>query len=366
MRKAPVALIVGLAWLAWPLGGAAIAQPADDTSSDVAPQPADDPSSGVAPPSADDTSSDVVQPGRATEDLAPAGELISVQDLRTSPRALLGDEAVIPGYWDVGTSVTFSAPVGDMAALAKPLPETTRLGVSGRVSLGTKWELSGSLSLPPKQSTVTDSPPLFGGSLMGRRGLSRRQSLYAAAGVERLLQVAATRDDGVWGEAAMGWDGRSFMDEAQRWIAFSWNTGLGAGRTIGAGRGHEPWLAEAIAGIGLTGTFSGDGRGVGFTLGSDFRFPLLSGGTAYWAGDMPSINPQTRVDLYATFFVHLATGWSVIATLAYRDRGSADHPETILPVLAGGFDQSTFTIGFTYSAIRDLSDSSKQSARADR
>jgi hypothetical protein len=240
------------------------------------------------------------------------------------------------------------------------VPETTRLAMSGRVSLGTKWELSGGLALPPKQSTVSDNPPLFGGSVMGRRGLSRRQSLYAAASAERLLQVGAGRDDGVWGEAAMGWDGRSFMDEAQRWIAFSWNMGVGAGRTIGAGRGHEPWLAEAIAGIGLTGTFSADGRGVGFTLGSDFRFPMLSGGTAYWAPDMPDINPQTRVDLYMTLFVQLATGWSIETTVAYRDRGSIDHPETILPMLSGGFDQTTLTIGFTYSAVRDLSEPAKR------
>ena len=304
----------------------------------------------------------MAQPADDTE-LAPATEAISIGS-RTPARALLGDEAVIPGYWDLGTSVTFASPAGTMSALAQPLPDTTRLGVSGRASLGTKWEVSGGLALPPKQSTVTDDPPLFGGSLMGRRALSRRQSLYAAASAERLLQVAATRDDGVWGEAAMGWDGRSFMDEEQRWIAFSWNMGVGAGRTIGAGRGHEPWLTEAIAGIGLTGTFGGDGRGVGFTLGSDFRFPVLSGGTAYWAADMPAISPQTRVDLYATLFVHLATGWSVSTTFAYRDRGSTDHPETILPILSGGFDQTTFTIGFTYSAIRDLSDPAKQQTRA--
>jgi len=358
MRNVPVVFAVAVAALS--LGGAAIAQPAAPAADAAASEaPASGaPASGAGAPT-------VVSPDGAGRDSEPQGEVISIEDmgLRTTPRALLGDEAVIPGYWDVGTTVTFGAPSGDMTALAKPLPETTRLGVAGRASLGTKWELSGGLALPPKQSTVTDSPPLFGGSLMGRRALSRRQSLYATAGAERLLQIAAVRDDGLWGEAAMGWDGRSFMDEAQRWIAFSWNMGLGAGRAFGAGRGHEPWLAEAIAGIGLTGTFAGDGRGFGFTIGSDFRFPVLSGGTAYWAVDMPRINPQTRVDLYATLFMHLATGWSVTATLAYLDRGSTDHPETILPMLAGGFDQSTLTIGFSYSAVRDVSDASEPSAR---
>ena len=251
----------------------------------------------------------------------------------------------MPGYWDLGTSVSFSSPTTTADELQ--LPSIVRLGFSGRLSLTNALELSAGVALPPKQENITDDPPLFAGSAMARWAIGRRQSLYVATSANRLLQLAGARDDGVWGQAALGWDGRSFMDRGRR-IAFSWNVGAGTGRAFAAA--EAPWLTEAIAGLGLTGAFL---RGnFGFTLGADFRFPIVSGGRAYWAAEMPTINPQTRADLHATAFVSLATGWNVTASVILADRGHVSAPETILPVLEGGYDQATFVVSFSYSAIR--------------
>lgn len=264
---------------------------------------------------------------------------------RHHARALLADRAVVPGYWDLGTNIKFVSPTKGAEGLN--LPNIVRLGFSGRISLTERIELSGQVALPPKQAEVTDDPPLFAGGLMGRVAIGRRQSLYLATSAKRLLQLAGPRDDGVWGEAALGWDGRSFMDTGKH-FAFSWNVGAGAGSAFAAA--ENTWLAEAIAGLGLTGAFV---RGnFGFTLGADFRFPVLSGGQAYWLADSPPINPQTRVELYGALFVSLATGWNVTATMTLGDRGNVDNPETILPTLDGGYDQTQFMIGFSYSAIR--------------
>lgn len=287
----------------------------------------------------------VLHPGDATAD-EPAEELVLMgSSSRHHARALLADLAVVPGYWDLGTSVSFVSPTKAPEGLQ--LPAIVRLGFNGRISLTDRLELSGQFALPPKQTDVTDDPPLFDGALMGRLAVGRRQSLYVATSAKRLLQLAGPRDDGAWGEAALGWDGRSFMDTGRQ-FAFSWNVGASAGRTFATA--DDVWLAEAIAGLGLTGAFV---RGnFGFVLGADFRFPVASGGRAYWMADQPTINPQTRVDLHGTLFVSLATGWNIAARFAVGDRGNADNPETILPTLAGGYDQTQFTVGFTYSAIR--------------
>lgn len=264
---------------------------------------------------------------------------------RNHARALLADQAVVPGYWDLGTSIKFVSPTKNVDELQ--LPSIVRLGFSGRISFKDRLELSGQFALPPKQAEVTDDPPLFAGGVMARLAVGRRQSVYLASSAKRLLQLAGPRDDGVWGQAALGWDGRSFMDTGKH-FAFSWNVGAGAGRAFATA--ENIWLAEAIAGLGLTGAFI---RGnFGFTLGADFRFPVLSGGQAYWMADSPTINPQTRVDLYGTLFVSLKTGWNVTATVSLGDRGNVDSPETILPTLDGGYDQTQFMIGFSYSAIR--------------
>lgn len=273
---------------------------------------------------------------------------------RASARAFLGDEAVIPGYWELGTSVAFAKPMGVPSASALTLPATVRLGLEGRLSLGESLDLSAGVALPPKQSAVNDDPPLFAGFVLGRLALASRMSLYAHVAAERLLHVYGVRDDGAWGATSGGWDGRAFMDKHQRWLAFSWNLGLGGGRAFGAGEPSPAWLTEAIAGIGLNALAFDrhDGEGIGIAIGSDFAFPLFRGGSAFWAPGSPDINPQTRVNLYATLYMTLATGWNVTFKAAYLDRGNAQNPETILPVLTNGYDQRQFLVGFSYSEVR--------------
>jgi hypothetical protein len=286
----------------------------------------------------------------ATEPAAGAAEAISLDGSRGTAEGFIADRAIIPGYWQVGTSVSFaSAPPSDSDLM---LPSTARLGLHGRASLGESFELSTGFALPPKRNEVTDDPPLFGGHVMARWAVHRRQALYARAGADRLLQISSPSNDGAWADAAAGWDGRSFMDRDRSWLAFSWNLGVGTGRALGTGD-DAPWLVEGIAGLGLHVRAPLRDQGLGLAFGSDFRFPVANGGRAYWAADAPEINSQVRLDVYSTLFVSLATGWSITATLARRDRGQADSPETILPTLGGGYDQTEFIIGFSYSDIRE-------------
>tara|TARA_R110002096_G_scaffold361075_3_gene554149 strand:+ start:43787 stop:44728 length:942 start_codon:yes stop_codon:yes gene_type:complete len=275
-----------------------------------------------------------------------AGSIV-VQNAPTSDRELLVNQAVLPGYWDLGTSMRFSSPSTSSSSL--DLPSIVRMGVNGRVSLTDNLELSGGFALPPKRQEVSEDPQLFDGVLMGRMAISRMQSLYAVGMTKRLMQLAGPTDDGLWADLAVGWNGQSFMDEDKH-IAFSWHLGANGGRAFYAA--EAPWLAEAVAGVGLGGTALE--HLIGFTTGADFHFPVLSGGGAYWVPEAPTINPQTRADLYARMEVNLATGWKISGSVILGDRGQVENPETILPILEGGYDQRTFVIGFSYRGVRKL------------
>ena len=277
-----------------------------------------------------------------------AGSIV-IQSASSESRSLVRRQAVLPGYWDLGTTVRFSSPTTSSSELA--LPSIIRIGVNGRMSVTKKLELSGGFALPPKRQEVSDDPQLFDGVLMGRLAISNMQSLYAVGMTKRLMQLAGPTDDGVWGDLALGWNGQSFMDQDKH-IAFSWHLGANGGRAFYAA--EAPWLAEAVAGVGL-------GGGVldhllGFTAGADFRFPVLSGGGAYWMPEAPTINPQTRADLYARLEVNLATGWKISGSFILGDRGQVENPETILPLLEGGYDQTTFVLGFSYRGVRKSTD----------
>ncbi len=235
------------------------------------------------------------------------------------------------------------------------------MGVNGRISLTKKLELSAGLALPPKRQEVSDDPQLFDGVVMGRLAISRMQSLYAVSTTKRLMQLGGPSDDGLWADLALGWNGRSFMDEDQQ-IAFSWHLGASGGRAFYAA--EAPWLAEAVAGLGLGGEFLD--RLIGVTTGADFRFPVLRGGRAYWMPDAPSINPQTRADLYARVDVNLVTGWRMSGSVIVSDRGQVEHPETILPTLEGGYDQTTFVISFSYRGVRKNKDEAALAVRNER
>lgn len=273
-----------------------------------------------------------------------AGSLV-IQGAPTGERSSEKNRAVLPGYWDLGTSVRFSSPSTNSSELS--LPSIIRMGVNGRLSLSKKLELSGGLALPPKRQEISDDPQLFDGVLMGRMAISKMQSLYVVGMTKRLMQLAGPRDDGLWADMALGWNGQSFMDKDQL-IAFSWHLGANGGRAFYAA--EAPWLAEAVAGVGLGGSFLN--HMLGFTTGADFRFPVMSGGGAYWMPEAPTINPQTRADLFARMEVNLATGWKISGSIILGDRGQVENLETILPLLEGGYDQTTFVLGFSYRGVR--------------
>jgi hypothetical protein len=230
------------------------------------------------------------------------------------------------------------------------LGDYTRLSLDGRLSLGERFEVAGGVSLPPKRSEVTDVPTIVGGFALARLALGPRSSLFTQAFAERLLPLRRPRDDGAWGAASLGLDAREYVDRERRWLAFAGTLGATGGRTIAAGGDSVPWLLEAQAGgAAHVMAMDDDGNdGVGVAAGIDFAFPVLHGGRAFWVAGAPELRPQTRADLHLAVYATLSTGWDITMKILWLERGDANVPETILPVLSGGYDQRQLVIGVTY------------------
>ena len=169
---------------------------------------------------------------------------------RQAPRAFVGDQTVIPGYWHVAAEVAMvSGP-----AVSKDAPywfgDYARPSLDARLALGESFELAGGVLLPPKRSEVTDVPTIMGGFLLLRQALGPRSSLYLQGFTERLLPLLRPRDDGAWASASFGYDAREFVDRRRRWLAFAGNLGANGGRAVAAGGSAVPWLIELQTGRG--------------------------------------------------------------------------------------------------------------------
>jgi hypothetical protein len=274
----------------------------------------------------------------------------SVGGSRQAPRAFVTDQAVIPDYWHIAAEV--ARVTGPDLADETPfrLGDYTRLSLDGRLALGEHFELAAGVSLPPKRSEVTEVPTIVGGFLRGRLALGPRSSLYAQAFAERLLPLLAPRDDGAWGMGALGLDVREYVDRQRRWLAFAGTVGASGGRALRAGAGAIPWLVEAEAGgdMHITAMDDDGNDGLGLAAGIVFAYPVAHGGRAFWMASAPALRPQTRADAHLSIYATLSTGWDVTIKALFLERGDANVPETILPVLSGGYDQRQLIVGVTY------------------
>jgi len=262
----------------------------------------------------------------------------------------VSDQTVIPDYWHVAAEVArVSGPKLDPQTPFR-LGDYTRLSLDGRLSLGEKFELAAGVSLPPKRSEVSEVPTIVGGFLLGRFALGPRSSLFAHAFAERLLPLLEPRDDGAWGVSAVGLDVREYVDRQRRWLAFAGTLGASGARALGAGAGVVPWLVEAQAGgdVHVTAMDDDGNDGLGLAAGILFAYPVTSGGRAFWMAAAPPLRPQTRADAHVSIYATLSTGWDITIKALWLERGDANVPETILPVLSGGYDQRQLIVGVTY------------------
>jgi hypothetical protein len=268
------------------------------------------------------------------EDAAPAsaGEALSVSG--SSVRSYAADWLVNPfRELEIESSFRFvTAPETNLSSEDGGELRFTDVGIfhaGARYSFARRFEVAGGIDLLAKQPSYLDEPAWNGGDLGLRFSLGHKWALWARGAGGPLLA-----DLGAWGDAAGGLQARTSIDETIRFQAAAGVSGTKL--FMGEDRGR-PWFTELVS-HGEVLLRSPRGEVAGW-LGVDYRVPLADADSAV------EIDPQVRLNFQLGMMLGYVGSWDLYAIYAVIDRGDIEDPETTLPVLDGGFDQSQLIFG---------------------
>jgi hypothetical protein len=242
-------------------------------------------------------------------------------------RSYASDWLVAPPGWNVGGEMVFIT--ADSALSGEPINMTDM----ALLRLRTRWtatkriELSGTVDLLAKQLDTTDETIPQGGSLAAKIATSRTVAIGTSVSGGPILGGG-----GWWGSAGTGAMHRSHIE---RFIAFQ--VGGGALATaVEQDQMQRRWQADAI-------------------MSSELVFHTPRGEWAMWGGvemafpvvHEESIKPHSRLDLTIGTVYAAVRDWDLYAELTWKDRGNTMMPETVLPIVDGGFDQRQIIVGIT-------------------
>ena len=255
------------------------------------------------------------------------GEVVRTIGGSYDHRSYASDWLVAPPGWNIGGEMVFIT--ADSALSGEPINMTDM----ALLRLRTRWtatkriELSGTVDLLAKQLDTTDETIPQGGSLAAKIATSRTVAIGTSVSGGPILGGG-----GWWGSAGTGAMHRSHIE---RFIAFQ--VGGGALATaVDQDQMQRRWQADAI-------------------MSSELVFHTPRGEWAMWGGvemafpvvHEESIKPHSRLDLTIGTVYAAVRDWDLYAELTWKDRGNTMMPETVLPIVDGGFDQRQIVVGIT-------------------
>ncbi len=207
--------------------------------------------------------------------------------------------------------------------------------------------------------------------LRGRRSFNDWLEIYA--GTSLLAKQPADWNEAIWQGAQVGarmvftdglaaklggGGGPLFEERGHFWqltpeLQFKYNAdhllrfdlGLGSNTLVIDARADTEtfWLEELVS---HAETQFGDHHGA-FWVRLDYAVPLASGpgSTAPDAATGRFLDPQVRLSMQAGGVLTIRSGWDAFLAYTFVDRGELDRPETMLPILDEGFDQSQIMLG---------------------
>lgn len=279
---------------------------------------------------------------RAQEGSRAVGETISMSGSLSdsgSYRSKANDWMIMPdGSTTLGGSLRFlTAPAGTPGmddGLA--FTDVVLSSINARHAFGKRFEIFFGASFLPKQPSFTDERVWQNAAAGMRAGFGKRYAFHLTGSGGALMG-----DRGMWGSGGAGLQARKSLhatlmvegDLGSSWTALFEND-----------RSQPSWLIEANAGGQLV--FHEPHGMMGAWVGTEFHFPVADGSVMSDAGAAP-YDPQTRVSFEIGGVLSYIDDWDIVAKLSVFDRGDAVNPETTLPILDGGFDQTQIMIGLT-------------------
>ncbi|HEU0032686.1 MAG TPA: hypothetical protein VFQ53_18775 [Kofleriaceae bacterium] len=251
-----------------------------------------------------------------------------------SHRGVAQDYIVLPEGGELTAQMRFVTSEPMLGGEPLRFSDLALFGISGRWSLFSKLELSGEVTLLPKQPSYTDEKPWqsVGGTL--RSPLGKRVALAISGAGGHLID-----HEGKWLREAMTLQWRKRIDEIMTFDISAGIDGVG----ITAPDASSAFMTEVA--LGTSALFREPSGHWGAWVGIAYAVPVTASGSDPTTG--LTIDPQPRLDLRVGTVLSLVRAWDVFAEFAVIDRGDLADPTTRLPILDGGFDQRQIMLGVT-------------------
>lgn len=209
-----------------------------------------------------------------------------------------------------------------------------------RISIHDDVEISGEADILAKQ-TVGENSVVQSGSLSVIYGLGSHYALY--------LQGTSGSLYNRKGNFLGGSVGLMARKKIEDFLMFEGDFSGGLTELVDESDRAKVDFAEVSAGGKIVGMTPGHHKyGAGGWIGARFSFPVSERGDldSMSMSSSTPMNVKPRVDVTLGGVVRMRE-WDLWMSYTILDRGDANAPETTLPILSGGFDQSQTTIGVT-------------------
>ncbi len=242
--------------------------------------------------------------------------------------------------WELGASLDFMTSDPSLGGEELKFTDIVLFRVHGLVAIGKRFELFAGSDVLAKQPSYTNEKIWQGGLLGMRVRLSRDFSVYMRGQSGPILNK-----DGYWfgGDTALQYR-RDLAEET-----LFWESDLGGTYTqlLYDQPTRRPfWLTELMA---KTGIAVRDKRGAVATwLTFSFHFPLVGRPEVDRPDSLSglALDPQTRVGVAMGLLLGVTKTLDLFLEGTILDRGDLEDPQTTLPILNGGFDQTRLVFGF--------------------
>lgn len=292
----------------------------------------------------------VTIPAHAAAQRQDAGEALSRTggtSLSMDYRSQASDWMIMPeGWYTVSGQMSFltapESPLGGTTDGQVRFTDVVMLGLEARTAVGKRLEFAASLDILPKQPSFTDESIWQRLSFGGRAGFKKRYAAFADVSAGPLLGA-----EGLWGAGAAGLQVRKSIHET---LVFQLSGGASFTGLAPEGMSamdDSAWFVEAITGGEMVFRVP-NGMMAGW-VGTQLRFPIVDG----QSGMGPTLDPHTRANVNLGIVLSYIDNWDIFALVSVVDRGDLVEPQTTLPILDGGFDQTQLVVGLTRRFQRD-------------
>ena len=251
-----------------------------------------------------------------------------------SHRGISQDYVVMPSGGELTGQMRFVMSEPSLGTESLRFSDVGLFDISGRWSLFSKLEISGSVTLLPKQPSYTDEKPWQSAGIGLRSPLGKKVAVSLTGAGGHLLNHT-----GMWTREALMIEWRKPIE---RVIDFGITGGID-GITIGDRNDRTALISELV--VGASALFREPNGHWGGWVGISYALPVLARG-----GDPTTdldVDPQARLDFRIGNVLSINKQWDLFAELAIVDRGDMSAPQTRLPILDGGFDQQQIIMGVT-------------------